>query len=82
MACGKVVLTTPVGAEGLDVRHGREVLIAPIEDFARIIAGRVGVKPDGKMAGRARKAALKYDWSRILEKIPLGPVIADEGALH
>jgi glycosyltransferase involved in cell wall biosynthesis len=73
MALGKPIIATSVGAEGLDVLHEREMLLADTPTgFAREI-GRV--LDDPSLAGKLGKAARhtaesRYSWraaARALE---------------
>ena len=38
LACGKAVLTTPLGIEGIEITD-KEILIADLEDFPKMIRG-------------------------------------------
>jgi glycosyltransferase involved in cell wall biosynthesis len=67
-ACGVPVVSTPVGAEGLDFTPETEILLrADAEGFAAAVAGLLA-DPDAAVrqaaAARARVEAL-YDWARI-----------------
>lgn len=67
-AAGKPVVTTTVGAQGIEVEPGRNILIADLpEDFAEAIRRLAG---DPELAGRvgreARKTAERlYSWDKI-----------------
>jgi glycosyltransferase involved in cell wall biosynthesis len=67
-ACGVPVVSTSVGAEGLDLEPGREVRLADSpEAFAREVAALLCDPAAGRAqaaAARARVEAL-YDWDRI-----------------
>jgi len=70
MATGKAVVSTTVGAEGLDVHHGRDILL---EDDARAFAASViKLLKDEQFrrhVGNAAAAlASQYDWPMIGDK--------------
>jgi len=67
MAAGKAVVSTTVGAEGLDVHHGRDILLA---DSAPALAQAiVTLLQDRALRARYEQAAAKlaaqYDWPAI-----------------
>ncbi|HEX9988251.1 MAG TPA: glycosyltransferase family 4 protein [Chloroflexia bacterium] len=69
MAMGCAIVSTPMGAEGIDVRHGREMLIhrsAP--DFARAILSLFADKERRDNLGNAARelAAARYSWEGLL----------------
>jgi glycosyltransferase involved in cell wall biosynthesis len=68
MAAGKAVVSTSVGAEGLDVTDGRDVLLA---DDARAFAGAViDLLRDRERRRALERAALetaaRHDWSNVV----------------
>jgi glycosyltransferase involved in cell wall biosynthesis len=70
MASGKAVVSTTVGAEGLDVHHGRDIILA---DDARSFAQAViMLLRDPQLRRRYEKAAAetaaRYDWPAIGER--------------
>lgn len=70
MAMGKATVSTTVGAEGLDVQHGRDILLEnDPSDFAHAI---VTLLRDHEMRRRYEAAAAatarKYDWSVITRR--------------
>ncbi len=70
MAAGKAVVSTTVGAEGLDVHHGRDILLADdARSFARAV---VMLLRDPELCRRYEKAAAetaaRYDWPAIGER--------------
>lgn len=72
MAYGRPVVSTSLGAEGLQVEDGSEILIADRPDrFAECVLSLVN--DDGRhrsQADAARRAAeSRYDWSRIAERL-------------
>jgi glycosyltransferase involved in cell wall biosynthesis len=70
MAAGKAVVSTSVGAEGLDVHHGRDIVLA--DDAAAFSESVVRVLRDEKLRRRyeqsAAALAVEYDWATISEK--------------
>jgi glycosyltransferase involved in cell wall biosynthesis len=69
MAMGKATVSTSVGAEGLDVQHGRDILL---EDnpagFAKAIVTLLGdANVRRRYEAAAAATARKYDWSVIAE---------------
>jgi len=70
MAMGKATVSTTVGAEGLDVRHGRDILL---EDSASSFAGAIVTFLQNEEVRRRYEAAAaatarKYDWSVITQR--------------
>ncbi|HVF51402.1 MAG TPA: glycosyltransferase [Pyrinomonadaceae bacterium] len=70
MATGKAVVSTSIGAEGLDVHHGRDILLA--DDAATFAASVVKVLQDADERRRLERAAAelaaRYDWPVIAER--------------
>jgi polysaccharide biosynthesis protein PslH len=70
MAMGKAVVSTSVGAEGLDVHDGRDIVLAdqPAE-FAQAVKVLL---QDGELRGKHERAAIdlaqRYDWPVIAKK--------------
>ncbi|MDQ3134222.1 MAG: glycosyltransferase, partial [Acidobacteriota bacterium] len=67
MAAGKAVVSTTVGAEGLDVRHAHNIWLADdAENFARAVTTLLR---DHEQRRRFEKAAVElaaqYDWTVI-----------------
>jgi len=66
MAAGRAVVSSSIGAEGLELRHGTDVLLADAPtDFA---AACVSVLNDAETRGRLERSGRrlveeKYDWS-------------------
>jgi len=88
MAAGKAIVSTSVGAEGLDVHDGRDIVLADVpEKFATAI---VTLLTDGEARRQYERAAAalaaRYDWTAVgarfegvLEKVAkCAPVIRDE----
>lgn len=69
MAMGKAIVSTTVGAEGLDVKDGRDLVIADnAVSFAESILRMLrddGMRRDYEQA--ALQVALRHDWSRIAD---------------
>ncbi len=68
MSMGKVVVTTPVGAEGIEAEHGKEIIIADdSRSFANAVIDLLNEPNRVKRIGiRARKIIMnKYDWEKI-----------------
>jgi len=71
MAAGKAVVSTTVGAEGLDVHHDQDILLADDPGaFARAVTVLL---QDGDLRRRYERAAAaalaaRYDWSAIGDK--------------
>jgi polysaccharide biosynthesis protein PslH len=70
MAMGAPVISTTIGAEGLDVTHGKNILLADTaEAFAAETAGLLGEPGRAQaMASEARRhVAEKYSWGSVAE---------------
>lgn len=70
MAAGKAVVSTTIGAEGLDVRHGRDILLA---DDAESFAGEVVslLEDAERRRGFERAAydlAARFDWKAVARR--------------
>ncbi|HXJ96825.1 MAG TPA: glycosyltransferase family 4 protein [Terriglobia bacterium] len=70
MAAGKAVVSTSVGAEGLDVHDGRDILLA--DDAAGLAQRVMTLLRDGELRVKYEQAAAKlaaqYDWPAIGDK--------------
>ena len=70
MAVGKATVSTTVGAEGLDVRHDRDILLA--DDPSGFSEAVVSILQQDDLRRRLEAAAAataaRYDWSVITEK--------------
>ncbi len=70
MAMGKAVVSTTVGAEGLDVEHGKDILLA--DDPTSFAESVVRFLRDQETRQRFEAAATEkagcYDWSRVTER--------------
>ncbi len=70
MATGKAVVSTTVGAEGLDVQHGRDIILADDPDsFAQAVI-MLSRNPELRRTYEkaARETAGRYDWPAIGER--------------
>jgi glycosyltransferase involved in cell wall biosynthesis len=66
MAAGVPVVSTTLGAEGLDVRDGKNILIAETsEDFCEAINGLDEERRRTLIAGGRTLVSEQYDWSRL-----------------
>lgn len=67
MAAGKAVVSTTVGAEGLDVHHGRDIILA--DDANAFSQAVIMLLRDRELRRRYEKAAAetaaRYDWPAI-----------------
>jgi polysaccharide biosynthesis protein PslH len=70
MAMGKAIVSTTIGAEGLDVHGGQDIILSDgPEDFARQIINLLDDQPTRERLGRAAiQTASKYDWSSIADQ--------------
>jgi glycosyltransferase involved in cell wall biosynthesis len=70
MAMGKAVVSTSVGAEGLDVHHGLDVML--VDDPAKFAEAIVLLLHDRELRRGFERAAAelaaRYDWPVIGEK--------------
>lgn len=69
MAAGKAIVSTSIGAEGLDVEHNRNIILADTPtEFAE---GMIGLLRDAtrrrEMEESATELAARYDWSIIAQ---------------
>ncbi len=86
MAAGKAVVSTTIGAEGLDVHHGQDILLADTAPgFAEAV---INLLLDADMRGRFEKAAAQlaaqYDWAIIAKRFEetLARVVNGGGSHH
>jgi glycosyltransferase involved in cell wall biosynthesis len=70
MAMGKATVSTSVGAEGLDVEHGRDIVLADDPDqFANAIVSFLRNQDvRRRFEAAAAATARQYDWSVITER--------------
>jgi polysaccharide biosynthesis protein PslH len=83
MAMGKAVVSTTIGAEGLDVEAGRDLILA--DDAPAFAAATVRLLRDVELRRRfeaaAAAVAARYDWSVVVERFDevLARAAADAG---
>jgi glycosyltransferase involved in cell wall biosynthesis len=70
MAAGKAVVSTSVGAEGLDIHHGEDIFLADSdkEFSAAIVALLRDADLRSRMGKAAAKLAAQYDWAIIAKR--------------
>ena len=70
MAAGKAVVATTIGAEGLDIEHNKNILIADTEeDFAAAVIDLLRNDARRQQLGaEAAQLAAKYDWAIIAKR--------------
>jgi glycosyltransferase involved in cell wall biosynthesis len=70
MAMGKAVVSTSVGAEGLDVHDGRDILLG--DDAETFANGLIRLLGDGQLrqalGTAAARTAAQYDWPTIADR--------------
>jgi glycosyltransferase involved in cell wall biosynthesis len=70
MATGKAVVSTTIGAEGLDVHHGRDIMLA--DDPGSFAQAVIMLLRDRELRRRYEQAAAdtaaRYDWPAIGER--------------
>jgi polysaccharide biosynthesis protein PslH len=70
MATGKAVVSTTIGAEGLDVEHGRDILLA--DDAKSFSDSIIMLLQDGELRRRFERAAAElaaqHDWSVVIKR--------------
>jgi glycosyltransferase involved in cell wall biosynthesis len=66
-ACGKAIVTTPIGVEGLDFHPGEDLLVADgAAEFARaVVALACDEARRAELGRRARLVSRTYDWADI-----------------
>jgi len=63
MACGKPIITTSIGAEGLGLDHGKDAIVCEVERMADYIAKLAFDKNLRQALGKAAKTKAKdFDW--------------------
>jgi len=70
MAMGKATVSTTIGAEGLDVQHGRDILLedSPAGFASAIVTFLQNEEVRRRYEAAAASTARKYDWSVITEQ--------------
>lgn len=72
MAAGRAVVSTTLGAQGLDAQDGIALRLADTaSDFARTVIDLLGAPEKRRMLGQAgaRLVAQRYDWSVIVPRL-------------
>jgi glycosyltransferase involved in cell wall biosynthesis len=71
MATGAPIVTTPIGARGLDLKHGVDAFLSEARDYAESLRTVVRAPGAAKAAGVAakQKAFAEYTWARIAERV-------------
>lgn len=72
MAMGRAVVSTTVGAEGINCRHGEQIAIADTaSDFASATLGLLADRQTGVRLGRAARRFVveQYDWDLVGRKL-------------
>ena len=72
MAAGKAVVSTTIGAEGLALTPGRDVVIADTAaEFAAAVRALLADRAPGRAAGQAARALVeaRYGWDVCLAPI-------------
>jgi glycosyltransferase involved in cell wall biosynthesis len=71
LACGLPVVSTRVGAEGLDLRPGEEITLAELDGMADALAAEL--RDPGAAAARAERGRQlvreRYDWHVLADKL-------------
>jgi glycosyltransferase involved in cell wall biosynthesis len=70
MAAGKAIVSTSIGAEGFNIQHGEQLLLADDPKvFARDVCRLLGDETEASRLGAsAQKFAKQYDWRQIIPK--------------
>jgi polysaccharide biosynthesis protein PslH len=70
MAVGRAVISTSIGAEGLDVRHGKDIILA--DDCERFAGAVITLLNEPELRKRYERAAVelvaRFDWSSVAER--------------
>jgi glycosyltransferase involved in cell wall biosynthesis len=71
MATGAPIVTTPIGARGLDLKHGVDAFLSEPRDYAENLRAVVRTPAAAKAAGAAakQKAFAEYTWAHIAEGV-------------
>ncbi len=74
MGAGRAVVATPIGAEGLDVRHNENILLHDdAADFADAVISILREESQRRrLAANARTLAARYDWSNVVAEFERG----------
>jgi glycosyltransferase involved in cell wall biosynthesis len=88
MAMGKAVVSTTLGAEGLPVRHGENIILADDPaDFARRVVDLLRDPPHRQRLGQAARQLVEesYGWPAVaayFESIILKTQVKDSGSVQ
>ncbi|MBE2201446.1 MAG: glycosyltransferase [Anaerolinea sp.] len=68
MAAGKAIVSTPIGAEGFPVQHGREILLGETAEGVATAVVRLLNHPEerAQLGRAARQFAQQYDWRVVV----------------
>jgi glycosyltransferase involved in cell wall biosynthesis len=72
MAMGRPVVSTHLGAEGLEIHHDEDILLADsAEDFAAQVSRVLGDEALGQQLGEAarRHAVSRYSWRGTVDRL-------------
>ncbi|HTV56749.1 MAG TPA: glycosyltransferase, partial [Terriglobia bacterium] len=77
MAMGKAIVSTSIGAEGLGLEDGVDIMLAdnPAQFAGAVIELLCNEESRRKMAAAAIERVREYDWSKIAERF--GQVLSD-----
>jgi glycosyltransferase involved in cell wall biosynthesis len=70
MAMGRAIVSTSIGAEGLDVRHGKDIILADeVETFAQTVITLLR-EPElrKRYEGAAAEQVARFGWSSVAER--------------
>lgn len=80
LAAGLPLVTTPVGARGIDFTNNEDVVIAEIDDFSEVI--KMLINDDAlrsSISKKGRELAEKYDWGAIAKIAEKGIINQERG---
>jgi glycosyltransferase involved in cell wall biosynthesis len=69
LACGKIVISSFLGAKGLQVENGKDIVLCSEGDFPAKILACLDGEACRDIPAQARKKALDYDWELILNPL-------------
>jgi glycosyltransferase involved in cell wall biosynthesis len=80
LAAGLPLVTTPIGARGIDFTNNEDVVIAEIDDFPEVIAKLLNDEVvRNKISKKGRELAEKYDWRTIAKIAEKGIMNQEDG---
>jgi len=70
MAAGKCIVSTPIGAEGIDAKDGEEIVIAEPGDFANRLISILNDQRGVASIGSKAKTFVEenYNWSSLIKE--------------